>query len=820
MSEYELKNFSENGGSSVGEPKKEGIRIKTATGLVLVFLAVVVALGVGLIVHFAENRTLTCTFPDPVVTNAGGNSGQQQGHTQVTENTTSPPSFTTTPATTEVPSTTLSTPSTPAPPTPDIRLPRSFSPTHYNVKLTPFIYNEDPSTFTFEGSVEITMQSIVASSNVTLHMRSLNITDNSIRLSSASGAGNSPRFTSYTVDEDRDLLIIHLHRDTTPGVEYSLSMEFVGPLLFDEDGLYYDFYKRGDQTVYMASTQFESIGARKAFPCFDEPDMKATFDVSLVRKNHLVSLSNMPKINSIPQADGFVEDVYKTTKRSPTYLIACVVGDFNFTSTTIPGTDVAFKAWSRPEMVEHTMYGLQFGANVTAFYNEFFDNPYPLPKEDMISLPTFHGGMENWGLITYGDRNMLFEEGVSSEGTRNSIASIVAHEVAHQWFGDLVTMEWWSDLWLNEGFATYFEYFATDMLFPEWKRFDQFVFAIHYAFDFDSEVTSHPMSSPVTTNDGIHFDTIDYEKAGSVIRMASFVMGDDTFQKGLQRYLKAHEYGNANNLDLWSAMTQQSHADGKNLNVTDVMLPWTLQLNYPVVKVLKEDGKLVVTQKRFLKNPTAVDTGKYTSDYGYLWKIPFTYVASSGRDFNVTDKDIVWISQSQQDIPVSSLKATDWVLANVHQYGFYRVNYDDNNWQALIQQLKTHHKSIPIINRAQIINDAWSLSRAGQLSTNIALHTLDYLDQELDYVPWQAAWQQFDYLNMMIRRTELYGKFQAFMVSQLTTPYNNTECQEKIRHTWNHEREALLLNFRALSDYLHVYEKPKDSLRNGCQNPK
>ncbi|XP_052090870.1 uncharacterized protein LOC127727793 [Mytilus californianus] len=658
----------------------------------------------------------------------------------------------------------------------NVRLPRSLIPKIYNLTLKPDFYGPDPSTFSTEGSVRIEIECTVETNNITLHAVDLTVNESTVTISSSDHVGTLPTVVSLAEDKEREFLIVNVDANLQARKTYILEMSFTSPLSNKVlAGLYLSSYKRGDQTVYLATTQFESTDARRAFPCFDEPELKAQFKVTLLRKPDRVSLSNMPQEKTgVPSVDGFVADEYALSPNMSTYLLAIIVCDFQYTQTTTKN-GIKYRAWSTPETLNQTALALKTGADTLTLYEDFFGVDFPIKKQDMIAIPDFSAGaMENWGLITYRETAMLFDPDVSSASNKQRVVVVITHELAHQWFGDLVTMEWWDDLWLNEGFATYVENFGTDRLYPEWRMFDQFsVDVVQDAFSFDGLVTSHPIYVPVSNPAEINeiFDTISYSKGGAIIRMMKFFLGDNTFAKGLTAYLKDRQFSNAFHDDLWNAMTKQAGIDGNPLDVKDIMDTWILQMNYPVVKVTRSNGKLHLEQKRFLFNPSATDPGKYPSPYNYTWKIPFTYTTSDNLQFNQSYKDVMWFNlQSEMDIPTSS---SGWIVGNVQQYGYYRVNYDDENWQALIEQLKTDHLSIHVINRGQILNDVWSLSKSGDVGTLTALQVVDYLSEELDYVPWYAATVELSYVKKMLTRTAIYGNFQKYMSNLLGKAFDH-----------------------------------------------
>lgn len=652
------------------------------------------------------------------------------------------------------------------------RLSRSLIPSSYDLELFPNIYTDNPTKFDFSGKVKIYVTCIDNTNNITINSRKLEISEKSVQIISLNRSTTNPEFLSLSYDEELQLLTFETRNKFLKGHNYIIEMNFTGPLLDDLQGLYYSSYKEGNITRYLAATQMESTKARKAFPCFDEPDLKATFKVTLVRHKSKMSLSNMPITKTYTRSDGYIADEYEVTPIMSTYLLAFIVGDFNHTSNTTKN-GVKYGIWSTPESVNQTSFALDVGIKVLTFYEDYFNISFPLPKQDMIAIPDFGpGAMENWGLITYKERYLLYEEGVSSESSKQRTADVIAHELGHQWFGDLVTMKWWDDLWLNEGFATFMQYFGTDHIFPSWRMFDQMVISeLHPVLDFDGLVTSHPVYVPLSSLDELQyvFDTISYGKGGCVLRMTRFFLGEETFRKGVTRYLNNRKYKNADHNDLLEALDEQSKMDKKNLptDVKRILDTWLLQMNYPVVMVtVTAPGNITVSQKRFLQNPEAKDPMKYVSPFNYNWWIPLTVTSSTEKNFNKTSSDVLWFNDTIAEIKSSSIPEPDgksWVIANIEQYGVYRVNYTEQNWRAIISQLKSNHTVISPINRAQLINDAWSFSRANQLDVDIALNAVEYLDKEMDYIPRHAANKQLEYLDKMLSKSVYYGKFKKIM---------------------------------------------------------
>ncbi|KAL5019590.1 hypothetical protein ScPMuIL_002482 [Solemya velum] len=785
--------------SSSGQGQGKTITISTGLCVVAVLLAVVLATLVGLIVHFAEDKELKCIMEPSHNTILPRHEKIRQCQELAKAGANickSCPPISSTPTTrltgtgnklgTATPIATPTTPQARSTGTPnakiDVRLPSSIVPVLYQVRLRPNMYGTDPKTFNFTGSVRIEVECKQATDNVTLHMNGLDVLGKSIVVS-----GNGRNFSVVPeTDEKRQFLILKLDGRLIVGQKYFVGMDFIGPLKDGMRGLYLSSYKRGNDTVYLTTSQFESTDARMAFPCFDEPAIKAKFNIILERKSNRTAISNMPVSKSVPIEDDWIADYFETTPKMSTYLLAFIVCDFKYTEATTT-RNVTYRAWARPEAVSQTQYALQVGVSVLSYYEDYFNISYPLPKLDMIALPDFAAGaMENWGLITYRETAMLYEPGQSSEGNKQRVAVVVAHELAHQWFGNLVSPVWWDEIWLNEGFASYMEYLGTVHVEPEWKMFEQFLLEDFYsALSFDGLISSHPIFVPVADPAEISevFDAISYQKGASVIRMAKFFMGDSTFRKGLTNYLEGLRYAAASHDDLWYAWGNQSLADGRErTDVKSIMDTWVLQMNYPVVTVQRHGDGLSARQARFLVDPHAADPGKYTSPFGYKWDIPFTYTHEEEQDFNASR--INWmnrtdLSYGKADLAV--LGQDKWILANIQQYGYYRVNYDTNNWRQLIRQLLDNHTVIPTKNRAQIVNDAWSLARAGKLNMTIALDSTTYLFKEREYVPWVAAMNQLAFVETMLQRSEVFGGFSLFMNKTVETYFkeltmNNTNA--------------------------------------------
>ncbi|XP_069189122.1 aminopeptidase N-like [Procambarus clarkii] len=371
---------------------------------------------------------------------------------------------------------------------------------------------------------------------------------------------------------------------------------------------------------------------------------------------------------------------------------------------------------------------------------------------------------------------MLFDPEVSAPSNRYRVAQVVAHELAHQWFGNLVTPRWWTDIWLNEGFAEFVQYIGINYVEPTWKVKELFVTDnLQYVFRLDSLESSHKISIPVghPNEIGQIFDIISYDKGASIIRMMNHFLTERTLRKGLSNYLSVFKYGNAEQDDLWEHLTEAAHQDGSlplHLTVKTIMDTWTLQKGYPVIMVDRSpDGtSATVSQERFLLAGTAVSTDTHV----YKWWVPLTYTAGDDPNFNNTEVK-VWMKESETHITIPSLpNKGHWVIFNLRETGYYRVNYDHNNWNLLIQQLLTDHRAIHTINRAQIIDDAMNLAKGNRVSYEVALGLYSYLGNETEYVPWKAAVNNLGYIRNMFTRTGSYGALKNYLLDLVVPLYD------------------------------------------------
>ncbi|XP_063847044.1 glutamyl aminopeptidase-like [Scylla paramamosain] len=668
------------------------------------------------------------------------------------------------------------------------RIPRSTLPHHYDLYLHPDMEQGD-----FTGKVTILIGVTAPMTYLVSHVKKLNVT--STVLVRADG-GEVPLERTFEYEPNQFWVVVP-DEVLQPG-NYSLTMEFTGTLTGSIVGFYRSTYTNAaGEKRYMATSKFQPTDARSAFPCFDEPSFKSTFSTTLIRPSQdYIALSNMPVLKEIQDSPqrGLTEVVFMKSVPMVTYLACFIVCDFQHVEI-LTKENKPFRVYTTPDQISRANYSLQLGVNVLNYFEDYFKVEYPLPKQDMIAIPDFiSGAMEHWGLITYREVNLLYDPKGSSSYNRQRVAAVVAHELAHMWFGNLVTLEWWDDLWLNEGFASYIEYKGVAHYEKDWDMEGQFVVDdLHRVMTLDGQLTSHPIVQPVSHPDEITeiFDTISYSKGASVLRMLEDFLGPEIFRKGVSQFLQKYKYQNAVTRNLWEEL--EAVVPGRGLNITSIMDTWTRQMGLPVLNVSPspdDPGKLEVTQTRFLSDPTAVSD--LDSPYGYKWDVPVTLISDAST------RELHWFMRGDQNLVVNKPPGSTWVKFNVAQYGYYRVNYDLTLWRDLIALLATNPEALSPPDRASLIDDAFNLASAGQLPYPTVLSLIAYLDRETHYIPWATASSHLDKMGRLLRRTEAYPNFRKYMVSLVKGHVEKLGWEDTGSHL--DRRKRLWLMFLACSN--------------------
>ncbi|XP_055550407.1 uncharacterized protein LOC129732954 [Wyeomyia smithii] len=644
------------------------------------------------------------------------------------------------------------------------KLPTVSVPTHYNLFLKTAIHENNR---VFKGTVEIFLTLMEPSDTITVHNRQLSIWKVNSYTVSAEGRVVFLVIPTFKTDPTTEHLTLTFGGELPVG-NYMIEIEFQGQLQNNNNmGFFASSYVDNDgKRNYVASTKFEPTHARSAFPCYDEPKLKATFALQITHFRDYEAISNMPANNIVredPDDPNYVITVFPTSKKMSTYLLAFAVTNFARRSNGISSV------YARPNVYEETEYPLQTGVDILSALSDYTGVLYTnyMPKMAQIAIPDRgSGAMENWGLVAYGEPVLLFNPAINTYRNKKSVTTIIAHEFAHQWFGNLVSPDWWDHIWLNEGFATVYEYLAAQLAYPEDNYWDFWnVEVIHNAFSADARESVRPMTWNAATPSEIAalFDTVAYDKAGSVLNMFRVVFQDDNWREGLLVYLLNRELDTAVADDLSAALQQV--LNGKNilpadLTVKQAMDSWTTEPGFPILNVRRDykNGQLYISQERFYSDR------RLPGDHVY--HIPYNYAIQSKPDFTALTFD--WLSSTTAKLTTDAA-ANEWVIFNKQQTSYYRVNYDSENWKLIINSLLQDPSTIHVQNRAQLINDAYNLARADRIDMAVALELMTYLKKEYAYPPWAAAGTVLTYFNNKLRGTEQYSKFIAY-VQELVLP--------------------------------------------------
>nr|AVZ46163.1 Aminopeptidase N [Crocuta crocuta] len=684
------------------------------------------------------------------------------------------------------------------------RLPKTLTPVSYNVTLRPYLNPNDNGLYVFTGASTVHFLCKEPTSVILIHSKKLNYTldqRHRVTLRALNGSQPQPTIVSTELVELTEYLVVHLQEPLVASVLYEMKSTFQGELADDLAGFYRSEYSENGVKKVLATTQMQATEARKSFPCFDEPAMKATFNITIIHPNNTVALSNMlPRGPSIPLPENNTWTIteFETTPVMSTYLLAYIVSEFTHVETTAP-SNVLIQIWARPSAINqgHGDYALKVTGPILDFFAQHYNTSYPLNKSDQIALPDFNAGaMENWGLVTYRESALLYDNQSSSIGNQERVVTVIAHELAHQWFGNLVTLEWWNDLWLNEGFASYVEYLGADYAEPTWNLKDLMVLNdVYRVMAIDALATSHPLSTPaseINTPAQISevFDSISYSKGASVLRMLSSFLTEDLFKKGVASYLHTFKYGNTIYKDLWEHLQQvvdkQTVIQLPN-NVSDIMDRWTLQMGFPVITVDTRTGTL--SQQHFLLDPESVVTRP--SKFNYLWIVPISSLKNGKIQ---QDHWMPGVKQNQSDLFKTT--ANDWVLLNLNVTGYYVVNYDNDNWQKILDHLERDRLVIPVLNRAQVIHDAFNLASAQKVPVTLALNTTLFLKQETEYMPWEAALSSLSYFRLMFDRSEVYGPMKSYLKKQVTPLFDHFEV---LTRNWTSHPQTLMEQYNEIN---------------------
>jgi len=588
------------------------------------------------------------------------------------------------------------------------RLPRHVVPRRYEVHLEP-----DLADATFSGRVLIEVTVEATTRLIALNAKELEIS--SVHVDGA--------IAVHALDVESERLVIGTTQDVPTGTTM-IDISFTGRLNDKLRGFYRSTFRGDDGTEHViAASQMQSTDCRRAFPCFDEPDFKAVFAVTIASEPDHLAISNGPEIErTLVEIDGRTKSLVRFADTMPmsTYLVAFVVGPLEATPTVDVG-GVPLRLVHVPGKSHLTAFGLDVGARSLQWFVDYYGIPYPDAKIDMVALPDFAAGaMENVGCITYRESLLLVDPATSTQSEQQLVADVVSHELAHMWFGDLVTMKWWNGIWLNEAFATFMEVAAGAAYRRDWDRWTTFSLDRTAAFDTDSLANTRPIEFEVRSPDDCEgmFDVLTYEKGGAILRMLEQFLGETRFRDGIRHYLRTHSYANTETSDLWDAIESVVESDGGGEPVRALMDSWIWQPGYPLVGARIDGDDLVLTQQRFGFDPSV------PSDQ--IWLVPVHVRTSDG-----TTKHL--LTGTELRIPLSDPNAP--VVVNAEGHGFYRVDYSPELLARLSHDVVA---GMNTVERYNLVDDAWNAVVAGRLSAIDYLTLISDFADERELAVWQA----------------------------------------------------------------------------------
>ena len=658
------------------------------------------------------------------------------------------------------------------------KLPKHVVPAEYAVRITP-----DVKKLTFTGSETIKL-------DVRKPVREIVLNAAEIEVASAVVDGKSIPQRDIKLDRKEETLTIAIGSELPAGA-HTLALTFSGKINQRGMGLYYAPYQEhgtGAKKV-MLGTQFEATDARRMFPCWDEPIFRARFQLTAVVPENWTAVSNMPIERETKTAAG-KELHFAPTPSMASYLNVLCAGELDAIEKRSGG--VLHRVFATRGKAGMGRYALDSSVQVTEYFNDYFGTPYPLPKLDEIAVPGgFGGAMENWGGITYFESRLLFDPERSSAETRQNIYEVIAHEIAHQWFGNLVTMAWWDNLWLNEGFASWMGSKCTARFNPEWEVWltrdvprnptRRVGIPKETAMENDARSTTHPIQQPVATEAEANsaFDDITYKKGQSFIRMLESFLGEEVFRDGIRKYTARHKFSNTTTADLWNALGE---ASGKP--VAEIATGWTQQPGFPIVKVSRLDsGGIALTQERFTIN--------FPDAPPLEWKIPLTYSVAGSS----TPQSLLMESKTAEVPDIAPGRA---VKFNVDGAGNYRVQYDEGSWKLLLAELP----KLSSPDRVNLLGDAWALVQANRAPLTHYLELVEKLPTLTELAEREQIMTAFEYINGLITDEPKRQQFQQYARAILRPSFEAIDWHARPGEPARHGtlRASLITALAALGD--------------------
>jgi aminopeptidase N len=600
------------------------------------------------------------------------------------------------------------------------KLPKDVIPVEYVAHLAP-----DLDTNTFRGTETVEIDVLKPTSTIMLNAAALDIDSASL-----TGKGIQERKLTPVLDDKQETLRFTLPAELAPG-RYRLELAFRGKINREGRGLFYVNYQAGKLDKKLIATTMEPTDARRMLPTWDEPAFRAKFRLSVELPAGLKAYSNTPVDRQAMLPGGKQRISFKPTPKMPSYLVVLAAGEFERISARQDGVEIGVVTTEGKK--EKGAFALAASRDLLHFYNNYFGVPYPLAKLDQIAIPNgFNGAMENWGGIVYNENTLLYDPRTSPEHIKQMTFEVNAHEMAHQWFGNLVTMAWWDNLWLNEGFASWMASKATDHFHPEWRPYLANIGDRERVMNLDSRKTTHPIQTPVETEAQAAdaFDDITYEKGQAFLRMLEAYLGEDAFRKGIRAYMAKHQYSNTTSADLWTALEQ---ASGKP--VGKLASDWTTQPGFPLIKVEQacEDGKRKVTlsQQQFRLDEPAPDKR--------LWHVPVQVGTVNGKATTTL------LSSASARVLLPGCEGT--LVVDPHSVGYFRIQYDRASFDALAAQAAR----LPDATRLKLLNDTWTQVTANLVPLDAWLQLAGKLGDEPRLAVWESILSNLGFLDTLAR---------------------------------------------------------------------
>ncbi|MEN3370458.1 MAG: hypothetical protein V7609_2601 [Verrucomicrobiota bacterium] len=629
------------------------------------------------------------------------------------------------------------------------KLPKEVVPKSYEIQLKP-----DLEKLTFTGSETVMLE-------VRKPVRTITLNVNAVTIGSATltGADGALALTaSIAINAQEQTATLTFAQEIAAGT-HTLTLDFAGKINQAGQGLFFADYR--DPTgakKRMLGTQMEAVDARRVFPCWDEPSFRAKFRLTAIVPASFTAVSNMPVENEAKAGDG-KEVRFAETPPMATYLMVFCAGEFDSIFAEADGVKIGII--TTKGKAETGRYALESAGKIIRYFNEYFGEKYPLPKLDLIAVPGgFGGAMENWGAITYYESALLYDPKNSSEETKEGIFRIIAHEIAHQWFGDLVTMAWWDNLWLNEGFASWMGTKCSDHFNPQWQVWLRANAAKQRAMATDALSATHPIQQPVKTETEADsaFDEITYQKGQSFLRMLEAYLGEEDFRSGIRAYITAHKLSNSTTADLWNALAKSSHKP-----VGEIARSWTEQPGFPLVSMTSKDATFVATQERFTVHQKAAPQ--------FEWKIP---IAAIEVKPNGTDLGSVFLLE-QKSGPIPNLAPGQNVKLNAGGVGNYRVRYEPAQFEKLVAAIADLGEA----DKVNLVSDTWALVQAERSPVRDYFKLVEAVRADSNLALWEQIADALGFVDALYRKHADRSGFQAYARSILKPVFERVGWEPK-----------------------------------------